>query len=202
MPVSLDPIKAGEFHEPVEEVSLFGSRVLGWLNYEEKVLYSLSMALYRKLGHVLIDTATARTARERSEAEVDLKRLRAKIEVVERMLWISVRDRYDLWSYGALDVRQGYAVVAVSREERRRKMMEGLRRWFGTVPEPSSSPPIFLKTTTLPFNFQFYGKISPVEQGSSQKNIWGGGIDLQTKVIDCNSFIDILPKDDNISLSI
>jgi hypothetical protein len=36
-------------------------------------------------------------------------------------------------------------------------------------------------------------------QGSSQHNIWGGGIDLETKEIDFNSFINIRPKDNNTS---
>ena len=34
-------------------------------------------------------------------------------------------------------------------------------------------------------------------QGSSQSNIWGGGIDLDTKEVDFNSFINIRPKDNN-----
>ena len=38
-----------------------------------------------------------------------------------------------------------------------------------------------------------------LEQGSVQKNIWGGGIDLETKEIDSNSFINIRPKDNNTS---
>lgn len=38
-----------------------------------------------------------------------------------------------------------------------------------------------------------------LEQGSLQKNLWGGGIDLETKVIDYNSFINIRPNDNNMS---
>ncbi len=38
-----------------------------------------------------------------------------------------------------------------------------------------------------------------LEQGSEQKNLWGGGIDLETKEIDFNSFINIRPKDNNTS---
>lgn len=30
-----------------------------------------------------------------------------------------------------------------------------------------------------------------LEQGSKQGNLWGGGIDLETKAIDCNSMINI-----------
>ena len=32
-----------------------------------------------------------------------------------------------------------------------------------------------------------------LEQGSKQADIWGGGIDLETKTVDFNSFINIRP---------
>lgn len=38
-----------------------------------------------------------------------------------------------------------------------------------------------------------------LDQGSNQKDLWGGGIDLETKVIDHNSFINIRPADNNTS---
>lgn len=38
-----------------------------------------------------------------------------------------------------------------------------------------------------------------IDSGSKQKNIWGGGIDLSTKIIDFNSFINIRPNDSNES---
>ena len=38
-----------------------------------------------------------------------------------------------------------------------------------------------------------------LEQGSKQENIWGGGIDLETMTIDCNSFINIRPDQENTS---
>lgn len=38
-----------------------------------------------------------------------------------------------------------------------------------------------------------------LEQGSKQSNLWGGGIDLETKIIDCNSFINVRPQDKNTS---
>lgn len=36
-----------------------------------------------------------------------------------------------------------------------------------------------------------------LDQGSRQSNIWGGGIDIDTKDIDFNSFINIRPTDNN-----
>ncbi len=38
-----------------------------------------------------------------------------------------------------------------------------------------------------------------LEQGSKQPDLWGGGIDLETKIIDFNSFINIRPNDNNFS---
>ena len=38
-----------------------------------------------------------------------------------------------------------------------------------------------------------------LESGSKQNDLWGGGIDLETKNIDCNSMINIRPKDNNRS---
>lgn len=38
-----------------------------------------------------------------------------------------------------------------------------------------------------------------LEQGSGQSDVWGGGIDLDTKTIDFNSFINIRPGDKNTS---
>jgi len=43
----------------------------------------------------------------------------------------------------------------------------------------------------------FEGEQILLSQGSQQSNIWGGGIDLTTKEIDYNSFINIRPNNDN-----
>ena len=38
-----------------------------------------------------------------------------------------------------------------------------------------------------------------LEQGSEKKDLWGGGLDLETKEIDFGSMINIRPNDDNPS---
>ena len=43
----------------------------------------------------------------------------------------------------------------------------------------------------------FEGEQMLLEQGSYQKDIWGGGLDAQTGEIDFNSFINIRPRDNN-----
>ena len=43
----------------------------------------------------------------------------------------------------------------------------------------------------------FEGEQILLQQGSKQSSLWGGGIDLETKEIDYNSFINIRPRDNN-----
>ena len=38
-----------------------------------------------------------------------------------------------------------------------------------------------------------------LNQGSSQQDLWGGGFDMETDIIDCNSMINIRPKQNNSS---
>lgn len=38
-----------------------------------------------------------------------------------------------------------------------------------------------------------------MQKGSKQDVLWGGGIDIETKMIDCNSFINIRPTQGNMS---
>ena len=45
----------------------------------------------------------------------------------------------------------------------------------------------------------FEGEKILLNQGSKQSDIWGGGVDLKTKTIDFNSFINIRPNDNNTS---
>ena len=44
----------------------------------------------------------------------------------------------------------------------------------------------------------FEGEQILLQSGSRQSDIWGGGIDLETKEIDFNSFINIRPQDHNL----
>lgn len=44
----------------------------------------------------------------------------------------------------------------------------------------------------------FEGETMLLASGSHQSDIWGGGIDLETKEVDFNSFINIRPRDNNL----
>lgn len=38
-----------------------------------------------------------------------------------------------------------------------------------------------------------------LDQGSKQEDLWGGGVDLETNIIDYNSMINIRPRQGNVS---
>ncbi|MBI5044545.1 MAG: hypothetical protein HZC02_01335 [Candidatus Levybacteria bacterium] len=48
-------------------------------------------------------------------------------------------------------------------------------------------------------NRHFESEALLLKQGSRQSDLWGGGVDLETKIIDYNSFINIRPTDNNTS---
>ncbi len=45
----------------------------------------------------------------------------------------------------------------------------------------------------------FEGEQILLKDGSKQSDLWGGGIDLETNILDFNSFINIRPHDNNTS---
>ncbi len=53
------------------------------------------------------------------------------------------------------------------------------------------------KVCSAGMNRHYEGEEILLKQGSKQSDIWGGGIDLETKVIDYNSFINIRPNNHN-----
>jgi hypothetical protein len=54
------------------------------------------------------------------------------------------------------------------------------------------------KICSAGMNRHFEGEQLLLQQGSQQSSVWGGGIDLETKEIDFNSFINIRPRDNNV----
>ena len=54
-----------------------------------------------------------------------------------------------------------------------------------------------LEICSAGMNRHFEGEQILLKQGSKQSQIWGGGIDLETREIDFNSFINIRTRDDN-----
>lgn len=53
------------------------------------------------------------------------------------------------------------------------------------------------RTCSAGMDRHFEGEQILLSQGSKQSNLWGGGIDSETKEIDFNSFINIRPRDNN-----
>jgi len=58
---------------------------------------------------------------------------------------------------------------------------------------------IKLKVCSAGANRHFENEKILLEAGSKQENLWGGGIDLETFIIDNNSMINIRPSGQNFS---
>lgn len=56
-----------------------------------------------------------------------------------------------------------------------------------------------LKICSAGANRHFENERVLLEMGSRQQNLWGGGVDLETLIIDNNSMINIRPNDENTS---
>ncbi len=61
---------------------------------------------------------------------------------------------------------------------------------------------IELEILTAGGEWHYEGEQLLLKQGSKQENIWGGGIDWESKEIDYNSMINMRPNQDNPSRDI
>lgn len=55
------------------------------------------------------------------------------------------------------------------------------------------------KVCSAGMNRHYEGEAILLKQDSKQSDLWGGGVDLETKTIDFNSFINIRPNQNNTS---
>ncbi len=58
---------------------------------------------------------------------------------------------------------------------------------------------IITKDVTIGGDRHFQGEQLLLGNGAKQKDLWGGGYDLGTKMVDYDSMINIRPRDDNPS---
>lgn len=73
------------------------------------------------------------------------------------------------------------------------KLKEAFEVYIKTVIDISK------KVCSAGMDRHYEGEKILLEQGSRQSDLWGGGIDLETRTIDFNSFINIRPNDNNTS---
>ncbi|MCL6096768.1 MAG: DUF5674 family protein [Patescibacteria group bacterium] len=75
--------------------------------------------------------------------------------------------------------------------------IESLRQLFGVYIKTAID--INRKICSAGADRHFESEKILLESGSDQSDVWGGGVDLETKTIDCNSFINVRPLDKNAS---
>lgn len=88
-------------------------------------------------------------------------------------------------------------MIITKAEPFTKKEIEKLRELFDVYIKTVID--IEFKICSAGLDRHFEGEAILLEQGKRQSNIWGGGIDLTTKMIDCKAFINIRPNDNNRS---
>lgn len=78
-------------------------------------------------------------------------------------------------------------------QEEIQKMSEEFETYIKTVID------VKLKVCSAGANRHFENEKILLDMGSKQKDLWGGGIDLETLIIDNNSMTNIRPNDQNFS---
>lgn len=73
------------------------------------------------------------------------------------------------------------------------KLSEELETYIKTVVD------IEKKICSAGANLHFENEQILLKQGSKQKDLWGGGIDLEAKIVDNNAMINLRPNDNNLS---
>lgn len=78
-------------------------------------------------------------------------------------------------------------------EEEIKKILEELDPYIKTVIDLEK------EICSAGANKHFESEQTLIKEGSKQRDLWGGGVDTETKTIDFNSFINIRPHDKNTS---
>lgn len=78
-----------------------------------------------------------------------------------------------------------------------KKEIEKIREQFGSYIKTVID--INKKICSAGAGRHFESEKTLLARGSGQSDLWGGGVDVKTKIIDYNSFINIRPKDKNTS---
>lgn len=88
-------------------------------------------------------------------------------------------------------------MIITKKEPYTKEEIEKLREQFNVYIKTVID--IAQKICSAGANRHFESEKILLKNSSNQSDIWGGGIDLETKVIDYNSFINIRPIDNNTS---
>jgi hypothetical protein len=88
-------------------------------------------------------------------------------------------------------------VIITKTEPYSKKEIEKLREQFGSYIKTVID--INKKICSAGADRHFESEKILLDSGSRQSDVWGGGIDVKTRIIDYNSFINIRPGDKNTS---
>ena len=88
-------------------------------------------------------------------------------------------------------------MIITKNEPYTKEEIEKLKEVFGSYIKTVID--IKTKTCSAGADRHFESEKELLDKGSKQSSVWGGGVDVETKDIDYNSFINIRPNDNNTS---
>lgn len=118
-----------ELMEPLEEADEEYEHEIGEADEELRRLYHLAISWEKMAASKAIE---ARYARDRESAEISMQLARMfsrKSRAIFEILWITVRDIFDVWDKPCINMRRGWKIVWF--EQRMPSGPEIIGRFFG-----------------------------------------------------------------------
>ena len=108
LPLELNELT--EFMEPLAEVTL-DDRLIGDMSDTDKRLWTLGKAMEKSCNQYQLDAKYAPNKKQHSELMAKARELGAKSNILISLLWVSIRDEFELWSEPNVGVRADFKVV-------------------------------------------------------------------------------------------
>ncbi len=105
----LDNLVEAEFFEPPTELKQ-GDQVVGIAGEQLRRIYTLMLLLQRRALEADIE-AKFSNDKIREESELKAMRFAENAEVLTRIMWISVKEEFNLWNKPRVGLRTGWKVV-------------------------------------------------------------------------------------------
>ncbi|MEK7066975.1 MAG: hypothetical protein AAB949_01210 [Patescibacteria group bacterium] len=109
--MELSSIDTKEYYEPEDEVDSKFDAVAGEASDEIKRIYMLAEKLREAGARYIVDARFSRDNQLRTDAQKKAYELKQKTEVLMQIIWITLKDDFDLWDKYSIGIRKGWKVV-------------------------------------------------------------------------------------------
>lgn len=93
-----------------------GEKIVGELSLELRKIYTRSQKAEAEVMRFTADARCAKNDKARDQALEKANELQNKADVLMRIMWIGIRDEFNLWAAGTVGLRKGWKVVKPKHE--------------------------------------------------------------------------------------